>query len=442
MLTSTFALTALAITCIIIAFLLVYLLRQKKSTQTNKIFIVICLLMITWIVGLILQATLSTKLSTDPIFFDYFVYIAICFLPVMFLLLSISFKNTKFYFGKKYLLLFVIPTLSLLLLWTNNLHHLFYEVYSVHTEQSVFGKYFYLHTIYTYIMYATGLFGLIKYSIKNSGFFSKQAILILIGALIPIVTNILGFLGIITIDVYLTPITFALAILFVALAIFRFDFLKVAPIALQRIVDRMSDAYIIVNEDNVVTDFNKTFLDLFNIASTDLRNKNLSELFSKYSNVFSIQSKQLLDSIKKAKKSTKTISFDEEFPAIEKHFHIEVNSITNKGDFLGILILLKDITQHIIDMQTIKENQDMLVEQERLASLGQMIGGISHNLKTPIMSIAGASQGITNLINEYDASIGDSEVTAEDHHAIANDMREWISKINSYCIFNINIRTS
>lgn len=39
----------------------------------------------------------------------------------------------------------------------------------------------------------------------------------------------------------------------------------------------------------------------------------------------------------------------------------------------------------------------MLMESERLASLGQLIGGIAHNLKTPIMSIAGATEGIDDL---------------------------------------------
>ena len=56
-------------------------------------------------------------------------------------------------------------------------------------------------------------------------------------------------------------------------------------------------------------------------------------------------------------------------PSIGKYFHIEINSIKNKGTFLGILILLKDITQHMQDMKTIEENQEMLVEKERLASL-------------------------------------------------------------------------
>lgn len=48
------------------------------------------------------------------------------------------------------------------------------------------------------------------------------------------------------------------------------------------------------------------------------------------------------------------------------------------------------------------------------------------------MSIAGAMNGLEDLINEYDSSIEDPEVTKEDHHDIAKDMREWISKVNSY----------
>lgn len=127
---------------------------------------------------------------------------------------------------------------------------------------------------------------------------------------------------------------------------------------------------------------------------------------------------------------------------MDKYFTVEINTLYNKDVFLGILLLFKDITQHKKDMQAIKDNQDMLMEKERLASLGQLIGGISHNLKTPIMSISGAAEGLTDLIKEYEASVGDPEVTVEDHHAIANDMKEWISKIHSYTAYMSDIITA
>ena len=82
------------------------------------------------------------------------------------------------------------------------------------------------------------------------------------------------------------------------------------------------------------------------------------------------------------------------------------------------------------------------MEKERLASLGQLIGGIAHNLKTPIMSISGAAEGLNDLIKEYDSSIEDPEVTSEDHHDIAKDMSTWVSKIKTHTEYMSDVITA
>ena len=94
------------------------------------------------------------------------------------------------------------------------------------------------------------------------------------------------------------------------------------------------------------------------------------------------------------------------------------------------------------NIEEIKNNQEILMEKERLATLGQMVGGIAHNLKTPIMSISGASEGLKDLITEYDKSIGDSDVTISDHHDIAKDMRDWVDKIDGYTSYMSDIITA
>ncbi len=104
--------------------------------------------------------------------------------------------------------------------------------------------------------------------------------------------------------------------------------------------------------------------------------------------------------------------------------------------YLRILLSIK------LDMQALKDNQDILIERERLASLGQLIGGIAHNLKSPIMSISGATEGLTDLIKEYEESIVDKDVTIDDHVASANDMKDWISKIKSYLEYMSDIITA
>lgn len=82
------------------------------------------------------------------------------------------------------------------------------------------------------------------------------------------------------------------------------------------------------------------------------------------------------------------------------------------------------------------------MEKERLASLGQLIGGIAHNLKTPIMSISGAAEGLNDLIKEYDASIDDPEVNSQDHHDIAKDMSTWVSKIKTHTEYMSDVITA
>lgn len=441
MLTNEQALIALTITTIINIILTIYLSREKNKSQLSKMFICALTLLIFWSVGLIMQITLSEPLNIDPIYFDYLIYIPICLVPIAVFFIGLIFANTKIKFKKKYLLLFIIPIISLLVLWTNDYHHLFYENYSVDFQVNEYGPYAIVHNIYSYILLFIGILYLLRFSIKNAGFFSKQSILIVIGISIPVVVNVLGTFKIIPMSIYVTPITFSLTILLCAISIFKFQFLGVAPIALQKIVDRISDSYIVLSEDNKIIDFNKTFLDTFKLKAEDVRSKNIID-FLKENKKYKADISKIEKSINKAKNTNKTISYEQKFEKINKYFMIEITSISAENAALGILILLKDITQHKEDMETIKNNQDVLMERERLASLGQLIGGIAHNLKTPIMSIAGAAEGLENLIKEYDESIDDPLVNSQDHHEIAKEMESWIPKIRAHVEYMSDIITT
>ena len=430
----------LFLSCILIIILYFYILKNEKNEQLKKIFL-INLILLFILCFFVLLTTFSNTLNINPIYFDYFSYIGGCFLPVSVFFTGLIFENTKINFSKKHLLLLVVPIISLLVLWTNDYHHLFYEIYSTNLNNTTHGPYIFVHYIYSYTLLFLGIFRLLRFSIKNSGFFSKQSLLIVLGISIPIVINILGSFKLLPMTIYVTPLSFTATVICFALAIFKFDFLKITPIALQKIVDRISDSYIVLNENNVVTDFNETFLTTFNVKSNDVRNKDIADLIQGF-NEHNINIDSLLITLDKIKSSNDTFHFEKHFESVNKYFNIEINDIKSNSKYVGTLILLKDITQHIEDMNTIKENQDLLVEKERLASLGQLVGGIAHNLKTPIMSIAGAAEGLTDLVKEYDYSIEDPEVNFQDHHEIAHDMSEWIEKIKTHTSYMSDIITA
>lgn len=437
----TLPLLSLIISAALITGLLVYVLKIKNKTSLQNIFCLDLLCVFIICVGVILQAILSKLCNIPAINFENYIYIGTCFLPVCILFTGKIFSNPNYKLKRIDLFTLIIPITSLIILWTNNFHHLFYKVYSTNISKCVYGNWLIIHNIYSYTLLLIGIIYMIKASGKTSGFFSKQSLLIIAGMSIPIVVNVLGTFKIIPMSVFITPISFAFAMVFFALAIFKFKFLGIAPIALRTVVNRMSDSYIILNENYVVTDFNNTFLNTFKLKDENIRDKNIIKFLEHHQDygVNIAEFKQYLNSVKGR---TETVSFEQGILPFNKFFTVEINNIMDKNNFLGILILFKDITQHKQDIQTIQNNQDMLMEKERLASLGQLIGGISHNLKTPIMSISGAAEGLTDLINEYDASIGDPEVTNNDHHAIANDMREWITKIHSYTAYMSDIITA
>lgn len=145
-------------------------------------------------------------------------------------------------------------------------------------------------------------------------------------------------------------------------------------------------------------------------------------------------------------KEIKTVSDKLKEIASSNKNDINLNNkiIVTSEDELADLSLSFNLTQNFTknNVDQIKANQSMLMEKERLASLGQLIGGIAHNLKTPIMSISGAAEGLNDLVKEYDSSIDDPEVNSQDHHEIAQDMSSWISKIKTHTEYMSDIITA
>lgn len=433
---NTVSLVAMIISVLLIVGLFFFIRKQKK-TQLVKVFTGMLAFMFIWTISMIAQILFSNT-DIDPFLFEKISALGAFPISVMVLLLGLTFSKNKVKFNWYYGLLFVIPTISVIMAATNDFHHLFVVEYSTKYNQTVWGPYFAVHSIYSYATIFIGIVYLIRYISKNSGFFSKQSLMIILGTLVPVITNIIATFSNLNLSVYVTPISYSLTILFYALAVFKFKFLSITPVALQKIVDRISDGYLVLNEENVITDFNQTYLEIFGAKAEKVRNKNIFT----YLKENDINTDKYEKAFEKIKKSDETVKFEQKVGSLNKYFSVEINTILQKKEFLGKLILFKDITQHKEDMLDIKRNQDMLIERERLATLGQMIGGIAHNLKTPIMSISGAIEGISGLIKEYELSIDNPQVNSEDHHAIAKDMSGWADKIKNYLEYMSDVITA
>ncbi len=430
----------------IIIFIEIWLLyyvkkRASKRSAVAKYFGYFIICIIGWCAMIEVQVLVINFLPTvSPLFIDYLVYPFVALSPVAMFFVAVSmYSGTEFKMKKKYYLLFIVPFLTMFILWTNQLHFLFYKGYSINIQEAELGPYASVHLLYTYGLFLVDMIILIKNSIKHTGTLSIQTVLITIGLLTPIAFNIMG-MTVFDMNIFVTPISLFFTLICMTIAIFKYDFLNITNVALKNIVDQMSDFYIILNRDYQILDCNKPFETAFNVRKNQIVGKNVDEL--ELMDKIRIQSKKIGNYLDNARKTNKLYKVNAKIADENKYYNIEIRGIYERKRCVGILVLFKDITQHISDMEELKLNQNKLMERERLASLGEMIGGIAHNLKTPIMSISGAMEGMSDLIKEYDKSIDDPDVTKEDHHAIAKDMTEWVKKVESYDSYMSDIITA
>jgi signal transduction histidine kinase len=72
----------------------------------------------------------------------------------------------------------------------------------------------------------------------------------------------------------------------------------------------------------------------------------------------------------------------------------------------------------------VKRNQEMLLSTEKMASIGRLTASIAHEMNTPVAAIRAALSELEKRVREYQASVSDTDVTAEDHLEIVSEMQQ------------------
>ena len=426
-------------TMLILALIAVYIATRKNKKKLHFLMLTIILEIFIWTGAVILQSVFQSSPETVMIF-ENLTYIGSAFVPVTMVLLGVAYATPDKGLTKSHLLLLIIPVLTQLVIWTNDAHHLFYQQYGIFASANVPGAYFFIHAGYSYVCLLVGYIFLSYVAIRNSGVFSMQVLLIIVGSLVPTVVNVLYTLEVPWLDIFSTPLAFTVTVIMYMLALFRFNMLKVTPIALQTVINRISDSFVVVDPAYNVIDFNRTFTKTFE-RFADLRKGQNFIKITEGAKEFSISITGLRDLVDEAMKTRQTLERElvVGYDHLKQYFTIEFTPIVQRERCVAVILLLKDVTQHVRDMEQIRDNQAIMLERERLASLGQLIGGIAHNLKTPIMAVSGGIDQLEYLTEEYEASVGDPEVTETDHREIAVEMHDWHKKMKTHMAYMSDI---
>jgi PAS domain S-box-containing protein len=198
------------------------------------------------------------------VLFSKISHLGIQAVPVFFLLFVLSFTN---YFpsltrrGRR--LLWLIPLLALVAVFVNEWHYLFWsEITSVETPYGLEYNYqhgilFWIATAYSYVLILLGTLLLARYTLASVHLYRRQAIVMMLAAVIPWLTNFAYLLGITPwpwLD--LTSLVFSLTGLLLAWAILKLGLLNILPMARAQLIECMNEGMLVVDTRNIVVDIN------------------------------------------------------------------------------------------------------------------------------------------------------------------------------------------
>ncbi|GKZ14101.1 histidine kinase N-terminal 7TM domain-containing protein [Haladaptatus sp. T7] len=111
---------------------------------------------------------------------------------------------------------------------------------------------FYFHLVYLFVVLVTGFGFFTAFLVQADRLYRKQTVAIILAGLLPLVgTAVFSFVDL-NIAFGLAPVFFAASAILDCLALFRYDFLNVAPLASEVVLSEMDDPVIVVADERIV----------------------------------------------------------------------------------------------------------------------------------------------------------------------------------------------
>ncbi len=194
-----------------------------------------------------------------------FQYIGISLIAPTWFVFSISYTRTKFLnLNKKSRLLYpyLLPFLTLLVVWTNDWHGWFFaqteviDIYGIPLLENQHGFWFWIHIIYSYAMILLGSYIFTLNQIKSLKYYQDQAIVVLLAISLPLITNILHVTKIIP-GLDLTIFAFNISGVLFFWVLYSRQFLKFLPVAYQEVMDSNQNGLIILDSQKRIISMNR-----------------------------------------------------------------------------------------------------------------------------------------------------------------------------------------
>lgn len=278
------------------------------------------------------------------IFWSNLQYLAYTTIPVLVFIMVLQYTGRRQWLKPtRGLSLMVIPLLTNVFIWSNDLHGLMRQAVSLDTSRpyallvKTYGAWFWVHSAYSYLLFLAAIILLVN-ALLNAPNPLRGQIAILTGGLLLVILgnffHIVYFNKVLPVDV--TVLFYAPAGLIMSVGLFRQRLFELTPVARDRVVESMRDGILVLDLFGRVADVNPAAVDSLGRAAEDLIGQPATQILAGCSEI------QNLIAEKQAGLCEAEVMAENE----RRVFELRLIALKNpKTERAGSLILLHDITE-------------------------------------------------------------------------------------------------
>ena len=283
------------------------------------------------------------------------------------------------------LFVWVVPVITLLLAATNEQHQLQWrsieEVTTAGGTRLVYrgGSWYWVHAGYSYFLVLLGTATLVRGLRRFPPPYRLQTALIIIGALVPWVGNLLYLSGALPIrGLDLTPIAFTVSGACFTWGIYRYRLFGLVPVARDMVIDSMHDGVVVLDAQRRIVDLNAAAERYTGCTPASL-GRPIEDVVSWWT--------EAIDEARPMSEGQPAIVKVEPGP---RYFEVKVSAVRDsERRFVGWLVIVHDISNRRRNEAERWAFERRVQEQQKSESLMVLAGGVAHDFNNLLTGILG-----------------------------------------------------
>lgn len=347
---------------------------------------VFCLLMLAvaeWALGYALELGSSGLPAT--LFWDNSAWLGAVCAPTLWLAFALHYTGRARWLSRTIVaLLFVEPLVTLLLVWTNQFHGLVEDHITLDRGAPFsalvmdFGLWYWINIAYSYLLLLFGTFliySLIQTLFRSARLYRWQAGALLIAVLAPWIGNAVTVFDLSPFPHHLdlTPFAFTITGMAFGWSLWRYRLLDIVPVAREVVIESMSEAVIVVDEQNRIVDLNRAAQHLASHTASQAVGQPFIQVFSAWP--------ELVAHYRKVTQTYAEVILGE--GKTQRCFDLRISPLYRRNGHLtvtGSLVVLNEITEHKQTERALRESEERFRNVFEEAPIGMAVVSLEGTL--------------------------------------------------------------